>query len=584
MLMPPILINRDSSAAVAEDEDEPTRARTLLRSWLSDGYERDVLGKLAQLKDETEPEAHEATAFEPRQVADADGAAARCEAFGQRARASAGARISVFDAVLALDRAGDAHSEVYVALNGANAGVLVPFDGECLGALADAAAAALGASELDQSLPKRLYSASGVPITDAAGVWNVTHGLLHVLLAEETWVWPGFEVGFEWTLAGAFRVQTVALEPRILYTNALLAPAECDELIEAAKPRLSRSPTKDYSDAAEFKDFRTSQTAHIGRIVPIGRTVRYRSWLVTRLPVLTAVEETQVVRYGNRKAWFKPHMDVYHNWPGWPDERKDVPAKDVVVVELEQWVQLAQDIARDQLAADATLRERVPEGVLPSLGDDFQHVVVRLVIESNAKTGALTDEWLAWLKENHERQSTGLLSALLTAQPALLPKAKELWLNACADEKLVAQIRANDNKGDGAAPASGDADGGAPVPRKRVVPNRHVTVFHYLNTVERGGETVFPLAQRTEWNGTDTWVPDPRPDVPECEEGLAVRPRKGDSAIFYSRHGDMRIDRLSQHGGCPPSEEGHEKWGANSFSWYFVISFSEVLRFFLILF
>lgn len=96
-------------------------------------------------------------------------------------------------------------------------------------------------------------------------------------------------------------------------------------------------------------------------------------------------------------------------------------------------------------------------------------------------------------------------------------------------------------------------------PKPRVQPNRHATLFLYLNDDFEGGETVFPYAKD---------VPAPgivREGMAECSEGLAVTPIKGAAALFYSRHGDGRLNPDSMHGGCPPVVG--TKYGANAFMW-----------------
>lgn len=60
---------------------------------------------------------------------------------------------------------------------------------------------------------------------------------------------------------------------------------------------------QDYIDDDSIKNFRTSETASMGDDA-IGQLLQRRAWLVTRLPILTCVESTQVVRYSNPKSWY----------------------------------------------------------------------------------------------------------------------------------------------------------------------------------------------------------------------------------------------------------------------------------------
>lgn len=152
--------------------------------------------------------------------------------------------VSVLDAVKELTSEAT-NDRVFLMLNGANTGVWfnAKYKSGCLGSLADAAADLLGASSLDRQLPKRLYTANGIPIQSDKDLLEKTHGLIHVLMEQETWVWPGIEVGFRWQV-GAHSLHTVSLAPRLIYVHNMLTPKECDQLMEEAQPRFTASPVK----------------------------------------------------------------------------------------------------------------------------------------------------------------------------------------------------------------------------------------------------------------------------------------------------------------------------------------------------
>ena len=63
---------------------------------------------------------------------------------------------------------------------------------------------------------------------------------------------------------------------------------------------------------------------------------------------------------------------------------------------------------------------------------------------------------------------------------------------------------------------------------------RVATLIMYLNTPEKGGETIFPLV------------------------GVSVIPKKGDALLFYSCTPSGEIDPYTLHGGAPV--KGGEKW------------------------
>ena len=86
--------------------------------------------------------------------------------------------------------------------------------------------------------------------------------------------------------------------------------------------------------------------------------------------------------------------------------------------------------------------------------------------------------------------------------------------------------------------------------------NRFITVLFYLNDVEEGGETCFPMAG------------DPRPllSYSDCGRGLRVPPQAGKAVIFYSLEAKGQrkpglLDESSWHSGCDVKKG--TKWGAN---------------------
>jgi prolyl 4-hydroxylase len=128
---------------------------------------------------------------------------------------------------------------------------------------------------------------------------------------------------------------------------------------------------------------------------------------------------------------------------------------------------------------------------------------------------------------------------------------------------------------------------------KRNGSNRLATVFLYLNTPEKGGQTVFPtldseycdktknanectfegehelvdikLGSRIQGNlnkDNSTWE---TKMSKQCESRFSVQPKKGSAIFFYSQHPDGEMDYQSLHGGCPVIVG--EKWSANLWVW-----------------
>ncbi|XP_074592317.1 putative prolyl 4-hydroxylase 6 [Curcuma longa] len=96
--------------------------------------------------------------------------------------------------------------------------------------------------------------------------------------------------------------------------------------------------------------------------------------------------------------------------------------------------------------------------------------------------------------------------------------------------------------------------------------HRYATVLMYLSDVEKGGETVFPIAEGASSQfKDDSWS--------ECaKNGLAVKPKKGDAVLFFSLHINGTTDPASLHGSCPVIEG--EKWSAPK--WIHVSSYDNL--------
>ncbi|PFX31383.1 Transmembrane prolyl 4-hydroxylase [Stylophora pistillata] len=100
---------------------------------------------------------------------------------------------------------------------------------------------------------------------------------------------------------------------------------------------------------------------------------------------------------------------------------------------------------------------------------------------------------------------------------------------------------------------------------------RYITILFYLNDVEEGGETAFPMADNVTLSME--YLTSSRGDVDyfnlshNCHQGLAISPRKGTAIMWYNHLLDDESgwmgarDDFSLHGGCDIKKG--EKWIAN---------------------
>ncbi|KAL9950839.1 hypothetical protein ACROYT_G043404 [Oculina patagonica] len=100
---------------------------------------------------------------------------------------------------------------------------------------------------------------------------------------------------------------------------------------------------------------------------------------------------------------------------------------------------------------------------------------------------------------------------------------------------------------------------------------RYITVLYFLNDVEEGGETAFPVADNATFSIED-WakITKLRCDLSKhCHKAnLFVKPQKGKAIMWYNHLRDPktgwngRLDQMSYHGGCDIIKG--EKWIANN--------------------
>ena len=99
------------------------------------------------------------------------------------------------------------------------------------------------------------------------------------------------------------------------------------------------------------------------------------------------------------------------------------------------------------------------------------------------------------------------------------------------------------------------------------------TMIYFLEDIEEGGETIFPLVAKgtsARYGRADLTTDDGLELGKErfeeiCADPanspfLTVKPKKGAAILFYTLRPDGAHDKFSLHGGCPPRKGGGDKW------------------------
>ncbi|KAF0692856.1 Aste57867_16102 [Aphanomyces stellatus] len=208
-----------------------------------------------------------------------------------------------------------------------------------------------------------------------------------------------------------------------------------------------------------------------------------------------------------------------------------------------RWIRWAKDRV-------ASLGDQVPPAFRPNGSDypsllrPFQNKLVKYVLADYDKVeldAKLTPTLADWLVANQDLDD--VIVDCARDHVVLFQVAMEAWTN-----RAGAGLFAYD----------------MPQHMQQTEPNRHLTLFLYLNDVAEGGETVFTKSKERLIQ-TDTIHRGAGMD--ECSDGLIIPPRKLHALLFYSMDGDNLADRMSTHAGCPP--RSGIKYAVNMFTWNF---------------
>ncbi|RHY33731.1 hypothetical protein DYB32_001442 [Aphanomyces invadans] len=257
-------------------------------------------------------------------------------------------------------------------------------------------------------------------------------------------------------------------------------------------------------------------------------------WVLARLPARDYIEDIQLVRY-EAGQMYKAHTD-YFTHVDVADELNHPASKS-----FSHWIQWVQQL------------NVIPPShpLYPTHTNEFELQLASLLLQPNSFVNDalwtyIPPEWKAWMEKHVALQSDYIISSMVAAfQPVnpVVPLSfiRQRWEEVVGVPAAVFRF---------------------PLLAKYIEPNRHATLFVYLNNVGDGGETVFPMHP-----GFDTPInTTSAQDMPECSRGLAVRPQQGSGVLFYSKHPSGENDYRSLHGGCPPAK-GSIKWGSNLFMW-----------------
>ena len=145
----------------------------------------------------------------------------------------------------------------------------------------------------------------------------VAEPLLLLVFEGGQWVWPGVRIGYRRPVElpgredSALVMETVSLRPLVLSTEDLLAPAECDHIIERALPHMKASSVSfmDHDVGKPATQFRTSTTYFMPSATRTVKALDARVANLTRTRVHQQ-EYVQVLRYQETQR-YGAHLDYW---------------------------------------------------------------------------------------------------------------------------------------------------------------------------------------------------------------------------------------------------------------------------------
>ncbi|KAH9084639.1 hypothetical protein Ae201684P_001881 [Aphanomyces euteiches] len=468
-------------------------------------------------------------------------------------------------------------NKVLMMLNGQNDGVVMEWSKDsgdnCLHSLTATAAAALGANPDYFPNGLRLYNSMGRAIATAEEL--DVERLAYILVDFQLWVWPGIRVGHKRTVDGV-TMTTLSLSPLVYDVEGFFTAEEAEAIITHGVEKLGRSGVINYYDDRENGDeTRTSSTTFFYDSI-FTRNLKVRGANLTRLPSPSFAEHVQLVRYEHGQL-FRKHLDYfeYKKFLGKATEQGQYNGYKV-------WCDAVGEMLRTsppELANPSVLPGAAFSLTSSTLGKKPRRSEARMLPKLEANGVSHYFRWIRWAKDRIAQlgdkapenvQPTGIdyPSFTLDFQHDLMSYILTDYENVTLSDELEAYLTAHAHEDDSLVQGARDhfelfelavevwTKRAGPdlfqytIPTKiqHADPNRFLTLFLYLNDVEEGGETVFPLSKERLVTDIE------RSGMNECSKGLAVPPLKLHAALFYSQRGENELDPMSLHGGCPPAK------------------------------
>ena len=257
---------------------------------------------------------------------------------------------------------------IFVMLNGQNHGKYISWfkSDDCLYQIAFSAAKALGADERILSNGLRIFDQQGIHVTTAAHIDKIR--IIHILLDNQVWVWPGIEIGHIRQIDGSITMTTLSLRPLVYQLDSFISQTEANYILQTGLPKVK----------ASFLPFSTNDEHWLPES-NVTIDIRRRTAQLARLPSPICTEALRLNRYlpGQINGVHTDYVlsdDLFHNF------FLPTGSHEEMYLKWTEWAQLQlKTIDPDLLPADVQPgQELYPD---PNDKVRFQHALLRLFIK-----------------------------------------------------------------------------------------------------------------------------------------------------------------------------------------------------------